>query len=368
MKRRSATDWDALVNRIYDAAIDASLWSSVLDAAAAHFGASKSTVYTPDLAPEQGGFFFSHNIPPESFESYASRYRHMDPWISGHHQKFGDACGGFLGSMLIPTGELEKTEFYADHLRQHDILQLCAAVTKGGQSNADIISFAMYRGRRAQEFGEEEVRLSERIVPHLQRAFLISSRLRSAADGVSKAMLAVVQAPIILVDAMARISQASPSAVKILQEGVWLQAKWDRLAAVVDNDKFRKSVFDIASSGAVGPFSRLIGLVHPRLGCTYHVLIARGGKQFPGKAFVVLGAAASDRGNLGKRLLEVYALTPAEVRLCEHLLNGRSIGEAAELLFVKRSTVQSQLKSVFRKMGLSRQSEVMMALVDIASL
>lgn len=330
MGKRASIHYDALVGSIYDAALDVSLWPSLLASAAVHFGASHAAFYTPERVPEDGGFFFSHNVPPDHIQQYAARYQFIDPWVHGHHSKFGDKPGGFLGDMLVPASELQKTEFYADHLRPLDINQLCTAAIGAASGGGELISFAMFRGRRARDFGEDERRLSERIALHMQRAFLISSRLRSAEGGAFEAMLDVVRAPVVLVDATARIVQLSSAAAKLLEEGIWLRASLNRLHAVTDDAKLRKTIYDIATSGEQGPFSRVVRLAHPRLGCTLHVLVARAGWRFPGKAFVALGAAASSPENLDRRLAEVYGLTPAEVRLCQRLGEGRSLGAMVE--------------------------------------
>jgi PAS domain-containing protein len=55
-----------------------------------------------------------------------------------------------------------------------------------------------------------------------------------------------------------------------------------------------------------------------------------------------------------------YGLTPAETRLLSCLLAGRNLSEAASELQVADSTVKTQLKVIFRKAGVSRQSELIL--------
>ncbi len=57
-------------------------------------------------------------------------------------------------------------------------------------------------------------------------------------------------------------------------------------------------------------------------------------------------------------LVYLYELTPAEVRLTRHLLNGDTLKESATKQGVAITTVRSHLKAVFQKTGTSRQSEL----------
>jgi len=59
-------------------------------------------------------------------------------------------------------------------------------------------------------------------------------------------------------------------------------------------------------------------------------------------------------------LAATYELTPAETRLLACLLAGHSLSDAASELRVASSTVRTQLKVIFRKTGVSRQSELML--------
>ena len=75
------------------------------------------------------------------------------------------------------------------------------------------------------------------------------------------------------------------------------------------------------------------------------------------KRMAILAVAAAARGNRRRdRLIEMYGLTPTEARLASHLADGGSVQGYAELYGVAVSTVRSQLKPVFAKTGVNRQS------------
>jgi DNA-binding CsgD family transcriptional regulator len=57
-------------------------------------------------------------------------------------------------------------------------------------------------------------------------------------------------------------------------------------------------------------------------------------------------------------LRRLFGLTPAEARLSERLVQGRTVDEAARDLDISTGTARIHLKSVFAKTGVSRQTEL----------
>lgn len=98
------------------------------------------------------------------------------------------------------------------------------------------------------------------------------------------------------------------------------------------------------------------------------MLVSGAGRELPGLAYVAVGAVGALQDIGPNKLRALYSLTPAELRLCEHLVQGRSLAEAADLLSVKSSTVASQIKSCMAKTGTQRQSDLMRLLIDVSTL
>lgn len=65
---------------------------------------------------------------------------------------------------------------------------------------------------------------------------------------------------------------------------------------------------------------------------------------------------------------ESFGLTPAETRLAARLKDGLSLKEAADDMSVSLNTVRNQLRAIFEKMGLNRQSELVRALTQLGAL
>ena len=74
-------------------------------------------------------------------------------------------------------------------------------------------------------------------------------------------------------------------------------------------------------------------------------------------ALVVLRRTATAGGD-GTNRLSDFGLSPAEARLALSMDGSRSLVQAAESLGIRHETARSQLRQVFAKLGVSRQSEL----------
>ena len=94
--------------------------------------------------------------------------------------------------------------------------------------------------------------------------------------------------------------------------------------------------------------------------------VLRIGDEVPRLAMVFPAVDASDR--LWANLRRSFGLTVAETRLAAKLKEGLSLKEAAAALGVSFHTVRNQLRAVFDKVGLTRQSDLVKALTDLGGL
>ena len=67
-------------------------------------------------------------------------------------------------------------------------------------------------------------------------------------------------------------------------------------------------------------------------------------------------------------LQQIFGLTPAEARLTLLLVGGKTLNEVAEMLHVSVMTLRAQLKAVFEKTHVRRQSELVVLVSRLAAL
>ena len=73
-------------------------------------------------------------------------------------------------------------------------------------------------------------------------------------------------------------------------------------------------------------------------------------------------------GDATRMYRETFGLTPAEARLAAHLKDGYSLKEASAKLNVSINTARNQIKSVFEKLGVNRQSDLIRHLTELSQL
>lgn len=84
-------------------------------------------------------------------------------------------------------------------------------------------------------------------------------------------------------------------------------------------------------------------------------------------SFALVFPAAAATSRLWVTLRESFGLTAAEARLARMLRDGRSLQEAADDLKVSVNTLRNQLRAIFEKMGLKRQSDLVRALTELST-
>lgn len=88
----------------------------------------------------------------------------------------------------------------------------------------------------------------------------------------------------------------------------------------------------------------------------------------PQHGTAIIFPAVETTDHLWASVRDSFGLTPAETRLAARLKDGQTLKEAAVELGVSLNTVRNQLRAIFDKMGLNRQSELVRALTQLGAL
>jgi pimeloyl-ACP methyl ester carboxylesterase/DNA-binding CsgD family transcriptional regulator len=84
------------------------------------------------------------------------------------------------------------------------------------------------------------------------------------------------------------------------------------------------------------------------------------------QSYALVFPAVEETGRLWVSIRDSFGLTPAEIRLASRLRDGRTLKETADELSLSINTVRNQLRAIFDKMGLKRQSELIRALAELS--
>lgn len=86
---------------------------------------------------------------------------------------------------------------------------------------------------------------------------------------------------------------------------------------------------------------------------------------FQARALVIVADPGDAVAADAQALHDLFGLTLAEARLANALSGGHSLESAAVLLQIQPATARTQLKSVFRKMEVSRQQDLVRLLTSL---
>lgn len=174
----------------------------------------------------------------------------------------------------------------------------------------------------------------------------------------------------LVLSARLKVAQFSPGARSVIEAGLGAIGK-DGTLTFEDPENTFALERAIARSRAQPDSQAIVRLERDEsLGpCFAYLAPARNLPQaidVPDDAVALVFPPAEETGRLWASLRESFGLTPAEARLARKLKDGRSLKEAADELSVSINTVRNQLRAIFDKMGLTRQSDLVRTLAELA--
>ena len=207
------------------------------------------------------------------------------------------------------------------------------------------------------------------LAPHLRRAVTISDLMgvKALEAHALSATLDNFQTGVIVVAADGRVLHANDAARQMLDQGDLVRSVNGRLVARESGaiDELARAL-SLACNNEAGIGANGIGIaLNGRSGgpAIAHVLpLAKGDvrtRLVPQAAAAVFVSKSdeslpSDMSAIGR----TFALTPAETRLLEHLVQGAPLVDVAAAIGISVATAKTQLSHIFSKTGVTRQADL----------
>lgn len=231
------------------------------------------------------------------------------------------------------------------------------------------VGIGIHRSFQGHPFGEKELSLLERLAPHMCRSLRIQRELHRQKDRAESlhASLGKLLLGVVILDADRRIQYRNAVAEAIVQKHPGLRLDGDTLRVHFPAEQRELDNLIAASlSGEADDRHLATGLRHPRRQHPLMVMLspadANTDNTTPwarqGEVILYLSDPESALSVPADILHSLYGLTPAEANVAILLANGLSLAGIAEQKGVGIETVRSQLKSVFAKTGVRKQSEL----------
>jgi PAS domain-containing protein/DNA-binding CsgD family transcriptional regulator len=273
-------------------------------------------------------------------------------------------------------GRLRKSEFFNDFLIPYGVPYVAGGRVLQSAGLSAVV--AVLRNVRQGPFAPREVATLECLMPHLQRTARLHSRIGGLRrqNQILAAALNRLTFGVVITDGAGRVLVVNPAAEELAAAGDGLALRGGRLTA--DRPE------------AAAALARSIAAAVPRAArgngqCGGPLRITRASGRRPLAVLLApLGAdtalAAEHHGPavlilitdlerqpevLGRRLVDLFGLTPAEACLAAALAAGKRLEDVAEERGVRMPTLRTQMRSVLDKTGTDRQSDLMRLLAGL---
>ena len=366
--------YDAIVELIYEAASDGSRWSEVAFAFSRAIGGHAVVIWLrlPDGSGRQEVYRSdTASVPSEVLSDLWNRGM---PW--GTKVPPGGPARETLVrfvdlGILFPDTQMAETDYYREWLEPRGFAARSPFVhVIAAQDELPRAAVGLSQRSGLPPIGPAEIALADRLVPHFRRAHAILDLTRSMRreQDVFREVIDRLPTGVMLLDDSGRVVAMNEAARVLVEsgEGVrieegrpvvddpdanrWLQAAIEKASDARTRDALDPDrIFEARRGGSSGQIPMLV----------MPLLAPASDSTLPDTAAMIfLGCPKLAYLTSTRLLRNLYELTRAEADLTWLLADGLSLEEAAERRGVTLNTARSQLKRVFTKTGVRRQSDL----------
>jgi DNA-binding CsgD family transcriptional regulator len=357
----------ALIDTFYAASVAPEGWPEAATRTARFF-ASESTVISMRVA-DFGNILWraaTTNYDRGVQQEYTAYFYRLDPFADRWN-----AIGRpdiFAGHELVDPEVFRKSEFYNDYCRRVGAFHCLGA---GVELDFDRkLILGIHRPMGCKDFGAEDRRSLELLLPHLSRAAQVHVLLATAdlQRRLANGMFDALSVSAIIVDRGCKLVFANDLANRLLRAGDGLRVQQGQLTtrdsrqdAALQEAVCRASVIACGGAAPAGDVL-LVRRTNRRPLSVLVVPLPRDawiGGLVDAPAIVFASDPEARPLPATTALATLYQLTRAEARLLAALLQGERIAEFAERIGISINTANTQLKQIFAKTGTNRQSDLM---------
>ncbi|OIO69692.1 MAG: hypothetical protein CO186_09965 [Zetaproteobacteria bacterium CG_4_9_14_3_um_filter_49_83] len=366
-----------LIGLIYDAACDSSKWRHVLQGICQLTHSKSAVLLYQDHEIQHASTFASFGLEPQWLELYNTTYGQKDPALD----IIGSVPTGQLTASHL-TGseeELYNSDTYKEFYKPQDIYHLAGTWLLKNDARSALLGFQ--RPHHTPFYEAEILFQMNELVPHLQRALHIhkiytASLIKNEAFALGLDSLKV---GVIFFNNQLQIIFCNKSAEQIIENHPAITIRNESVFATsaADNLKIRHGLARaaIADQNDETDGITAIGLRHPDATTPLPTIISPIRQSdfrdniAAGTASIVMTITNPDQMmiNSPSLLEDIYGLSPSEAEVALHLANGITPTEIAAKKNVKLPTIRTQLISIYHKVGVKSQAQLIKILLNSAA-
>jgi DNA-binding CsgD family transcriptional regulator len=380
-----------LIGLIYEGTTLPGRWTeSILPAIARFIQAPACILFTSLNAPQNGGYFFSHNMAQDFLDLYMGKYIHMDVWANFATEKNQFIEGNIVtGEELVPREKLLQSVFYKEFLRHNpNTAQLLTGVIFGADSADSMPTVcSFFRGFHHLEFGERERERMKLILPHLSRSLGVMQRLHATELAATSTLDAFnrLSTGVLLTDFTGEIRFINKVAESMLNNGDGLRLSKRPYSTGLGQLTADSPLAQRALSAAlratltVDPcdtehFSDSVIIPRSLSKAIYTLQFSAlaGQSEFGvgGKfAAIIFVTDNAQRVEVDPNwLVNAYGLTPTEARVAIVMLKCGATQEVADYCNISLNTVRTHVKQIYVKLGVDTRARFVKLMLGFAGI
>ena len=366
----SSATFSQLIDLIYDAALDPERWPTVVEAVSRATSA-RTALFSVDGQHGITRNFISTDVDPKLIETYLDHYAAQNPYTVVALDK---PIGELLWAHELAAAEtVGKSEFYHQFMKPAGFALNHVGI-KFAQEPNYYAAIALSASQETMErdpgtYGDCLLRLGG----HFSHALEINRRLGLArlSEASFEQTLHSIRAAAFVLDQKRHLLLANAMGKRLLDEDRVLKTdRFRELRACRPSDESNLAA-TLSHTGARGFPLPILSTRSGRQYLCWAIPLSIPGstvdnrrklwtEQLTPKAATLLLVTPKDLGIAipSETIAAAFGLSAAEARLVAGLIAGRTLSEVASTWGLSPNTVRNQLSSVFAKIGVGRQSEL----------
>lgn len=365
-----------ILPEIYEATIDPGHWDYVVSMIAKLTRSQFAFLYYKNKEMDIASTIAQYGLPNDAALSKSKQFDFLDSMFSTRASVTDS--GKPICTQFYPGSDSavsEHSDIYLNWMKPHGIYHVGGA--EFDNSDTHRAGIVILRNKDSGIWGDGDLRVIDEILPHLRHALNIHSEfthLRLKQDALLKGLDRLVIG-LVLFDRNAKVVYVNPTATEIIDSHPALKLKDGELLLTDagDQKRLRKAIIDVVDIDQDDSWKQSIsiGINHPDVEVILPILVTpmyanlvTSDLDYEGAKVAVFITDSNLQQPISiDSLVCVYGLTQSEAQVAISLTNGHSIEEIATSSCHSIHTIRNQLKSVFRKTNVSRQSELIKLLL-----
>jgi DNA-binding CsgD family transcriptional regulator len=367
MDRDTVYKLQDLHGALYDAALNQADWAEFLTLLTRAYGHSLAALIFHDFSGNQSNYRAVSKTDPSVSQSYDAYYGRINPLapLSRRLLPIGEAR---ISSNLMSAHEFHETEYYQGFFRPNNFETTLTVVLKKNEGRSVALSIAL--SPKWLDHDKEAISRLDFLTPHLMRAVQIQQELSDVRDrgAFTDSGLERMRAPLIVLDSLGRVISLSQNAERIVavSDGLTIKGGLVHANDPSDNARLNSLIFTAleARSDISFPPGGVMRVRRNSKALPYEILIAPVADKAlvftlrqPAVCLFIRDPLMREDSSV-MLLQRLYGLSRAESRLFQELVGGGRLEHVAERLGLKKESARTVLKTIFRKTGTHRQTEL----------